>query len=197
MKGGRTTPWLSTTRSPQHEVKAGRSPQETDDREQAELLQEHFDHHHQRQVRCSPCCPDVDLSLPPSCQHGEGGAGWFQARPPTHQPRGAETASSHEPDGAPSARLKKGCQRLCLLVLAAVVSRQLEGPEPPPLLPALAAAAERVWQKGQGRGMKLVTEDSKPVVYCFPSSGPPSLPDIVAEQANKHLFQLILPILFL
>ncbi len=163
MKGGRTTPWLSTTRSPQHEVKAGRSPQETDDREQAELLQEHFDHHHQRQVRCSPCCPDVDLSLPPSCQHGEGGAGWFQARPPTHQPRGAETASSHEPDGAPSARLKKGCQRLCLLVLAAVVSRQLEGPEPPPLLPALAAAAERVWQKGQGRGMKLVTEDSKPV----------------------------------
>jgi hypothetical protein len=144
MKGGRTTDWLSTTRSPPHEVKGGIWPQETDDREQTELLQDHFDRHHQRQVCCSPCCPDGRPSLSPSCQHGERGAGWFQARSPTHQPRCAETASSHEPDGAQSARLKRGCQRLCLLVLAAVVSRQLEGPEPPPLLPALVGAAERV-----------------------------------------------------
>jgi len=34
------------------------------------------------------------------------------------------------------------------------------------------------------------------IVYCFPPSAPPGLPDIVAEQANRHLFQL-LPIIFL
>jgi hypothetical protein len=162
MKGGRTTHRLSTTRSTHQEVKGGRSPQKTDDREHAERLQEPFDRH-QRQVRCSPCCRDGCLSLSPSCQHGERGAGWFQARPPTHQPRGAETASSHKPDAAPLAMLKRECQRLCLVVLAAAVSRQPEGLEPPPLLPALAGAAERVCQKGKERGMKLVTEDSKPV----------------------------------
>jgi len=59
--------------------------------------------------------------------------------------------------------LKMGCQRLCLLVLAAAVSRQSKVLEPSHLLPALAAAAERAFQKGKGRERKLVTEDWKPV----------------------------------
>jgi hypothetical protein len=163
MKGGRTTHWLSHTRFTQQEVKGGIWPQDTDDSEQAERLPDHFDRHHQRQVRCSPCSPDVRLSLLPSCEDGERGAGGFPARHHTHQPRCAETPSSQEHDAAQSAMLKRGCRRLCLLVLAAAVSRQQEVREPSPLLPAIAAASERACQKGKGRGRKLVTEDSKPV----------------------------------
>ena len=39
--------------------------------------------------------------------------------------------------------------------------------------------------------------DPTQAVYCFPSSRPLSLPDIGAEQANKHLFQLLLIIFLL
>jgi hypothetical protein len=87
----------------------------------------------------------------------------FHVRHHTHQPLCAETASSQEHNGAQSAMLKRGCQRLCLLVLAAAVSRQSKVLEPSHLLPALAAAAERACPTGQGRGSKLVTEDWKPV----------------------------------
>src|SRR6266496_4364081 len=39
--------------------------------------------------------------------------------------------------------------------------------------------------------------DATQAVYCFPSSRPLSLPNIVSEQANKHLFQLLLIIFLL
>jgi hypothetical protein len=46
----------------------------------------------------------------------------------------------------------------------------------------------------------ILGTDAEPTgtdVYCFPSSGPPGLPDIVAEQGSKHLFQLLLIIFLL
>ncbi len=195
MKGGRTPPWLSTPRSPQHEVKAGIVPQETDDREQAELLQEHFDHHHQRQVRCSPCCPDVDLSLPPSCQHGQGGAGWFQGRPHTPQPRCVETASSPEPEAAQSAMLKRGCQKEDLLVLVGAAFQEQGVFGLSPLLREGCAGSERACQTEKGREKKLVTEEPKPVgsVRWLSAQVPAGFARRLRMRPLDHLFSSCLP----